>query len=427
MKKYFYFILLVTTLNFLSSCTSDEKKSTKVERTYPDRLNAPEHLKKTIVLMISIDGFRNDYLEMYQPPTLLKWARNGVRSQGLVPSFPTLTFPNHMSLITGLRPGNHGIVGNRFFDQLRRQVYALGDPHTVNDGSWYRGMPIWTVAENQGMLSATAYWVGSEAKIGGIDPTYYKIYSDHTPSEQRITWVKEWLSLPENRRPHFISLYFSKVDTAGHKFGPKSEQVKEAIRDVDSNLAVLEQFIQENKMDVNIVLVSDHGMRMIDQTADISPLIAQFKMKTNGQGPLVTIYADDKNQVEQIYQEAKKMKGPFQVYNKNTLPKRWALNDHARRGDVVIVGDLGVYINFVDPATGKDLPLTSVATHGWDTKNTKELNGVFIATGSQFKKGKVIPEFDNVDVYPMILQVLGLENPAPIDGSQKLAPQILLK
>lgn len=435
MKQILSFVLAlsfsVATSSFLTSCKNTEPKTSfnpiakPKERTYPDRVNAAEQTQKPVVIMISIDGFRNDYLETYQPPTLQKWAQSGVRALGLVPSFPTLTFPNHYTLVTGMRPGNHGIVGNRFYDETRQQFYALGDPISTNDGSWYRGSPIWVEAEKQGMLSATCYWVGSEAKIGGIDPTYYKAYDDNMPSEQRIAWVKEWLSLPEERKPHFISLYFSKVDSAGHKYGPQSEEVQKAILEIDSHLGDLDQFIQNQKMDVQIIVVSDHGMKMIDRTFDISSLLETYKMKTNGRGPVVMMYAEDKQQVEAIYKAAQKLKGPFKAYKGNQLPARWALTDRERRGDVVLVADLGVYLTYKDAKTGQDQVLANKATHGWDTTGTKELDGVFIATGSKFDKGQTIPAFDNIHVFPLVMHVLDLKISEKVDGDLKVLKPIL--
>lgn len=434
MLNFFKTFLACVIIFTLAGCQNTETKTaptsfspaaTVSERTYPDRVNSAEQMQKTVVLMISIDGFRNDYLEIYKPPTLLKWAKNGVRANGLIPSFPTLTFPNHYTLVTGLRPGHHGIVGNRFYDEIRKQTYALGDNTSVNDGTWYRGNPIWKVAEDQGMLTGVCYWVGSEAKIGGVDPTYYKVYDDNKPGLQRIAWIKQWLSLPADKKPHFLGLYFSKVDTAGHKYGPLSEEVKNAVLEIDSYLAELDQFIESQTLDVQIVAVSDHGMKLIERVADISPLLEKYKVKTNGRGAVVSLYAEDKTIVESLYKDAKKLKGPFKVYKGNKLPKRWALDDENRRGDVVIVGDLGVYVSFKDSATGKEISTPSKATHGWDTQNTQELNGLFIATGSKFKKGKEISAFDNIHVYPMILQILELKLESPIDGDIKVLKKIL--
>ncbi len=432
----FYKSFLAIAVFFVfSSCKNSETKTAptsfyqaaqvEIERTYPERVNSPTQINKPIVLMISIDGFRNDYLETYKPPTLLKWAKNGVRANGLVPSFPTLTFPNHYTLITGLRPGHHGIVGNRFYDKSRKQTYALGDNASVNDGSWYRGNPIWKVAENQGMLTGICYWVGSEAKIGGVDPTYYKVYDDNKPGAQRIAWIKEWLLLPEDKKPHFLGLYFSKVDTAGHKYGPQSEEVKKAVLEIDNLLADLDQFVESQKIDLQIVALSDHGMKLIDTVADISSLFEKHKFKASGRGAVVMLYAEDEAKIESLYKDAKKIKGPFKVYKANKLPKRWALSDKDRRGDVVLVGDLGTYISYKEPGSGKDGSTSAKATHGWDTQNTQELNGLFIATGSHFKKGKEISAFDNIHVYPMILNLLDLKNEGPVDGDLKVLKKIM--
>lgn len=433
MLNLFKLSFLFVSLSYFTACKVHQQKPTptsftapiETERTYPERVNSASQNQKPTVLMISIDGFRNDYLEMYKPPTLLKWAKNGVRANGLVPSFPTLTFPNHYTLVTGLRPGHHGIVGNRFFDESRKQSYALGDNTTVNDGTWYGGNPIWKVAEDQGMLTGVCYWVGSEAKIGGVDPTYYKIYDDNKPGPQRIAWIKEWLTLPKEKRPHFLGLYFSKVDTIGHKYGPQSEEVKQAVLEIDSLLGDLDQFVESQKIDLQIVAVSDHGMKLIDNIADISPLFEKHKFKISGRGAVSMLYAEDKTKINALYKDAKKLKGPIKVYKAGKLPKRWAFNDKNRSGDVVIVGDLGTYISYKEPGSTKDIAVTSKGAHGWDTQNTQELNGLFIATGSKFKSGKEISAFDNVHVYPMILKVLDLKSENKTDGDIKVLQKIL--
>ena len=149
----------------------------------------------------------------------------------------------------------------------------MGDSRTVNDGSWYRGEPLWTAAEKQGMLSATCFWVGSEAKIGGIDPTYLKKYDGRVSNDQRVKWVTEWLSLPEDRRPHSINLYFSDVDSSGHKFGARAEETKQAVLAIDKSLSELKSYIEKNNLDIQIVVVSDHGMKTVDKTIDISSVI----------------------------------------------------------------------------------------------------------------------------------------------------------
>ncbi len=422
MKKLFCGFLVV--FCFLLSCQNTETK-TASQLPAAQRVNAVEQINKPIVIMISIDGFRHDYLEKFKPPTLLRWAKAGVRAEGLIPSFPTLTFPNHISLITGLRPGHHGIVGNKFYEKRRKKFYAIGDNTSVNDGSWYRGTPLWAAAEKEGMLSATCFWVGSEATIGGIDPTYLKPYDAKISNDQRVTWVTDWLKLPDNKKPHFISLYFSDVDSNGHYFGPDAEETKRSVLAVDSSLSHLEKFIEEEKMDVQIVVVSDHGMKTIEKTVDLSSAISLKKFKTSGKGALVFLYANDDADIEKTYQDIKKIPGPFRVYKANEYPERWQLDDINRKGDIIVVGEPGVYIGFQDDFTGKAANPMNKATHGWDVESTTDMNGLFIATGSLFKKGLRIPAFENVHVFPLVKSILDLRAEVKIDGQLDVLKPIL--
>lgn len=381
----------------------------------PQTENASIHLSKPIVIMISIDGFRADYMKKYQPPTLMAWAREGVQADGLVPSFPTLTFPNHVTLVTGRRPGNHGIVGNFFYDEKRKEHYRMSEGESTDDGSWYRGEPIWTVAEKAGMLSATFFWVGSEAKIGGVDPTYMAHYNGKVTNERRIQTVIEWLKLPEARRPHFIALYFSDVDSAGHKYGPDASETKKAVLAIDKDLSELKKAIDKSQLPVQVILVSDHGMKTITHTVDISSAKSLRGMETTGKGAVAAFYSDDQAAIDRAFEEIKQVPGPFKVYRGTELPAHWALNDEDRRGDIVVVGDPGAYIGFLDFApTG--VGSSNKATHGWDAQGTKELDGLFIASGSMFKKGQKIRSFDNVHIYPLVLQMLGLTAQEAHDG-----------
>jgi predicted AlkP superfamily pyrophosphatase or phosphodiesterase len=424
---FFLFVgSLFTSCQEMGSSNRTKESTPPLNRTFQEeRFNSPEQIKKPIVVMISIDGFRHDYLEKYKPSTLLSWAQNGVRADGIIPSFPTLTFPNHVSLVTGLRPGHHGIVGNKFFDEKRKEFYSMGSNITVNDGSWYRGTPLWTAAEKQGMLAATCFWVGSEAKIGGIDPTYLKPYDGAISNKQRVLWVTQWLSLPENKRPHFIGLYFSDVDSMGHKYGPDSNETRKAVLDIDFELGELKKFIAQNNLDVQIIVVSDHGMKNIDKTVDLSPALSIRNLKNTGKGALVTFYSDSSADVERAYQEIKKISGDFDVYKTADYPKRWQLDDTDRQGDLIVIGHPGVYIGFEEGFTKTAIGSSNKATHGWDSADTADLNGVFIAFGSQFKPGTRIPAFDNIHVYPLVMDILKLKQIEVIDGDAEVLKPIL--
>ncbi|MQY62801.1 MAG: alkaline phosphatase family protein, partial [Calditrichaeota bacterium] len=187
-----------------------------------------QRLKPT-VLLISLDGFRWDYLEKADTPNLDRLVSTGAKARALIPAFPTKTFPNHYTIITGLYPENHGIIANTMFDPAYGDTFMLSKRETVSDGRWYGGEPLWVTAEKQGRISATLFWPGSEAEIGGVRPTYWYQYDHDLPHADRINQILAWLDLPPDRRPIFITLYFPDTDDQGHRFGPDSQELATAI------------------------------------------------------------------------------------------------------------------------------------------------------------------------------------------------------
>src|SRR5882757_7649495 len=234
MKKYFTPILLFLSCSLTAFCQVDT-----TQKVIPGRKNSLEQQAKPYVIMISADGFRYDYAEKYKAQTLLTLSKQGVRAASMLPSYPSLTFPNHYTLVTGLYPSHHGLVNNYFYSSQRKQSYSMHNSRTVTDGSWYGGTPLWVLAEQQHMLTASFYWVGSEADIKGIRPSYYYRYSDSIPIDRRIQVVVNWLQLPPERRPHFITFYFPRTDHDGHEYGPNAPQTGEAVRWVDSAIQKL--------------------------------------------------------------------------------------------------------------------------------------------------------------------------------------------
>src|ERR1700759_3913046 len=223
--------------------------------------NAPEQRQKHYVVMVSLDGFRYDYAKKYGAKHILAIGAKGASApEGMIPSFPSLTFPNHYTLVTGLYPEHHGIVANSFYDPEQKQTYSYRDPKTVTDGSWYGGTPLWVLAEQQGMRSACFFWPGSEAEIAGKRPTYYLKFDDRFPDEKRIDQVVAWLRLPPEQRPHFITLYYSTVDHAGHQYGPDSPQTAAAVQHVDQLVGTLWANLAQLHLPIDLIVVSDHGM-----------------------------------------------------------------------------------------------------------------------------------------------------------------------
>src|ERR1700722_2650583 len=216
---------------------------------------------KHYVVLVSLDGFRWDYPGKYGTPHLLALGAAGASApEGMLPVYPSLTFPNHISIVTGLYPEHHGIVGNSFWDPAREQTYVYTQAQSNSDGSWYSGTPLWVLAEQQGMRSACLFWPGSEAEIQGKRPSYYLHFDDKLDDEKRVDQVIAWLRLPAEQRPHFITLYYSNVDHAGHAHGPDSDEVRDAVHHVDEMIGDLQQKLAALKLPVNLVVVADHGM-----------------------------------------------------------------------------------------------------------------------------------------------------------------------
>jgi len=386
----------------LSSCESNQPiKKSKIHKQAP------------YVIMLSIDGYRHDYNKIYSPPTLLQIQQYGASAEGLIPVFPTKTFPNHYSIATGLTAESHNLVANRFYNKLSKEVYKLSDRNAVEDGKWYGGEPIWITAKKQGMITASYFWVGSEANISNMRPDYYKRYNHSTPNEVRVDQVIDWLELPEEKRPNLILMYFSDVDSAGHKYGPKSLEVKEAVFHIDEMIKRLQKGIIKTNLPVNLVIVSDHGMTEIGKNHLIylNDIIKKNKkIKILGRGSHSNIYIEDKKLLEETYNKLKKAKH-LDVYKKNEVPKRLSYSKSNMIGDLVISVHPPYYM-FLSKGKKK----IKGGTHGYDIKYSKDMNGIFYAKGPNINSKK-IDSFSNIHIYPFIAELLNLKINHKIDGS----------
>src|SRR5664279_202856 len=234
------------------------------------RTNRPDQLKKPYIILISADGFRYDLADKYQAKNLIRLRSSGVTAEYMQPVFPSLTFPNHYSIATGDYPSHDGIVDNNFYDPARDRIYRMSNKKGVADSSWYGGTPLWVLAENQGMLSASFYWVGAEAAIRGVRPTYYYKFNSLISMKDRIQDVRNWLSLPEEKRPHLITFYIPDVDHEEHLHGVDSRETEEAVHFVDASVAQLVKSLDSLHLPINYIFVSDHGMTDIDTLNTLS-------------------------------------------------------------------------------------------------------------------------------------------------------------
>ena len=366
------------------------------------------------VVLVSLDGFRHDYAERYQAANLLAIAKEGAAAKALIPDFPSFTFPNHISIVTGLYPEHHGIVENGFYDPARKKSYDMGD---MRDGSWYRAKTLWVLAEEQKVKSACMFWPTSDAEILGTRPTYWKPYDMKFPNEQRVAQVLNWLKLPEDQRPHFIATYFSDVDTAGHKFGPDAPETAQAVQRVDKLIGDLWSGIRALNLPVNLIVVSDHGMQKLDGFIDLAEFADFRGVTVDDSGVFTLVYAPDTQAGEKLYRALKGKSPKFEVYRRTETPERWHFSSDARIGDMIIIANGPNMIGTEPPENGK---LPFLAEHGFDPGVFPTMNGIFYAAGPNVKPGVELAPFENVHIFPFITRILGLQNPPGLDGSEKV-------
>jgi predicted AlkP superfamily pyrophosphatase or phosphodiesterase len=383
-------------------------------------INASVQRAKPYVVLISFDGFRPEYLQRLDLPNFERVWREGVRSTGMLPVFPSKTFPNHYSIVTGLYAEHHGLVANRFHDPQRGggAPYSMYDTLAVWDGSWYRGEPLWVTAEKQGMVSASYFWVASEAAIGGVRPTFWKRYDGRVPNFARVDTVLSWLTLPDERRPHLITMYFSDADDAGHRHGPLSPQLDSAGARLDSALGRLLDGVEKLPIRdrVYFVLVSDHGMSEVSPRwyVALDTLIDLTGVTIADAGPNANLHVEGGRARSIVLRDSinRRMRHG-RAYLREDTPAHLRYRADPRIGDLVVIMEDHFQVGRADRP-----PVEGTATHGWDP-TTANMAALFIVKGPGIPRGKVIGAFENVDIYPLIAELLGLR-PAPnLDGRSR--------
>lgn len=388
----------------------------------PPTTTAPDEMRAPVTILVSIDGFRADYLDRGITPHLDALAAGGI-SAAMRPSFPSKTFPNHWTLVTGKVPDHHGIVANRFEDPARPgEVFTMAS----DDPFWWNGAePIWVTAEKAGIRTATMFWPGSNVAWGGrrvksswtedqggTRPSDWQQFNQAVSPGQRVSAVIDWLRRPAASRPKFVTVYFDQVDTAGHRYGPDAEQTNAAIADADRDIGMLIEGLRALGQPANLVVVADHGMAATssERTIALDRLASPKLFKLGDAGPFAAI-TPTRGKDGKLAEILLKPHPHMQCWRRQDIPARLRYGTNARIAPYFCLAETGWEIAATTPRTAR-----SGGSHGYDNA-APEMAALFVAAGPAFKASGKLPAFDNVDVAPLLRDLVGLPQAPDGDGS----------
>lgn len=366
------------------------------------------------MLLVSLDGFRASYLDDHDTPNLDRVVARGIRADGLIPPFPSKTFPSHYTAVTGLHPENHGIVGNTIYDPDRDAWYSMGDRSAVEDGSWYGGEPIWATANKAGLITATLFWVGSEAEIAGERPSVWLPYDGSMSFAERVDRVLAWLDQPTEARPRFLTLYLDEPDHAGHAGGPDGLAVPTAVGMVDQAIGALLDGLEHRQLtdQVDLIITADHGMAELsrDRVVFLDDAIDTNDVEIVNWSPVTLILPEPG--AEDATLEALAGLEHLDCARKEDLDPELHYAASDRIPPIVCLADEGWSVAthwwFEQDPTG-----WTGGTHGYDPR-LESMHGLFVASGPHLGSGRV-EAFENLHLYELMCSILGL-TPAPNDG-----------
>ena len=389
---------------------------------------------KSPLILLSIDGFAYDYLNKFKPKNILSFGKSGVKAK-LLPVYPSKTFPNHLSIITGVYPAKHGIIHNKFYHPLLGEKYSLGTGK--NNSTWLTAKPFWSFAEENNITTAVYFW--PEAMGQGKRPSFNIPYNKMDSEKARFDQIIKWLQLPNDEAPQFIASYFSSIDEVGHRYGPNSTELAQAVAEIDEVFGYfIQRLQQEVPFNVNVILLSDHGMIHIDKSKkiDLAKVFNEHLIKLITEKSIIVaqsstqlyIYLEhdklSKVQQESITQELMVSQnlsaGLYRIYQKGNYPEYWQFNE-----DLAIIPDLIIEASINNYFSNKGDSNNNVATHGYDALNKPELAAIFFASGPAIIKGRALNAFENIHIVPLMSQLLGLKQIPRIDGKGSVLGSII--
>ena len=368
------------------------------------------------LILISLDGYRADYLDRGYSPVLAALAGDGVHAKGMRPVFPSVTYPNHYTLVTGLYPDQHGVVNNTMHDPILGS-FSPGNRAANTDGRWWnQAEPIWVTAQKEGLRTASFFYPGTQAEIHGVRPSYWQLFNSSVQPDARVDQVLAWLDLPPDQRPSFVSLYFEQADVAGHDYGPDSMQVNVSLVTVDAALGRLVEGLRQRGMfdDTDLIVISDHGMSatspervvLLNEIVNVDHIELVTAIVNAGINPKAGYEAEVQRALLAPHSH-------LQCWKKGHLPKRFHYGHNARIPAIVCLPDDGWMVSTAAVASkGGHVPL---GEHGYDNDDP-QMRALFVAHGPSFKQHLNVPVFDNINVYALLAKVLGV-TPLRNEGS----------
>ena len=383
---------------------------------------------KSTVILVAIDGFRHDYIERYKPPAISQLASNGVRAKALIPSFPTKTFPNFYSIVTGLYPANHGIVDNSFFDG--DGIFRYTNVAEAENPKYWLGEPIWVTAEKQGQRTSTYFYPGSNTRIKDTLPSMTRRFNARVPNEMRVDMTLVQLDAPVDRRPTFLTTYFSEVDEVAHEFGPDSDEVRYAVMNIDRTVGRLVEGLRLRGIDqqVNIMLVSDHGLATVRFTDTViiddyldEPMLSRKSITSR----IIWHVFPKAGREKDVMRRLAEMKGAT-CWERAEIPRVFKYRNSNRIPPIFCVADPGrQFLTREAFESERDsIELRTIrGDHGYDNRHP-DMQALFVAYGPAFKRGRIVEPFENVEIYNLFCKVLNLK-PAANNGSLERVKHLL--
>lgn len=375
-----------------------------------DSPNTGQAQAQHYVVLVLLEGFRWDYAQRYGAAHLLALGKAGAWApEGMLPSYPALGLPNRFTIVSGLYPGHHGLVADSFYDPERKERFSADDPKKMADGSWYSGVPLWSLAESQGMRSAVVAWPGAEAEIAGFRPSYSVRAASNPGTRETVEPVLQWLRLPATERPHFIAVDLSEPGAEARRFGPDAPETRAAVQRVDQLLGRLKAGLDATGLPVNLVVVSDRGMAKTDGGwITLSQFTSMAGLETAG---TLLLYGQTEQEREHLYRQLNHVSSQFILYRRKDMPPELHASLNPREGDPVVMATGPYAIRANGLAAGNADAPPPAGVDGLDPISQPQMKAAFFAAGPDILPGKTVAAFENVNLYPWMAHMLGLKAP----------------